>query len=77
MNNLEQELGYWYEGATDLDNVAYSLYILENKIKFKIYKFALITQMGFMNSPLINKEYYVEAKLYLRKQKIENLIKNK
>lgn len=66
--------GDWdYSDATELDNMAYLLYIKEeNRIRQENDSWAYYTQTGFIDSVGCEK-FYNNAKTILRKYKIENI----
>ena len=57
---------YDYANATELDNIAYDLYLKKNKCDL------YYTQMGFVGSVGCEK-YYKEANIILRKIKLKQI----
>ncbi len=67
----------WIEGAPELDNVAYNIYynFEINRQKYFTCQFAINNPDSFIQFKEENKKYYDQAKIQLRRLKIEKLKK--
>jgi len=75
---MSSEPGDWdFEEATEIDDMAYLLYIKENnELSKNENSWVYYTQKGFIDS-VGNEKYYDEAVILLRNYKITDIIKNK
>jgi len=71
---MSEEPGVWdYEESTELDNIAYLLYIKKNNELAKTQEsWAYYRQTSFIDS-VGHKKYYEEAKIIQRKYKIDRI----
>jgi len=75
---IDKSVGIWSKNSTEIDDIAYQLYLLENKVVFydKKRHFILKGQLKFVydhSESNLYDEHFKEALIILRKRKLDNI----